>query len=125
MQNNERITLKNMLLAGSIGVADWERKVPTRIEVDLELYADLKEACKSDDLNDTIDYAKAYELVNQVIKARHHNLIESVAEEVASAVLKLCDCQKVVVRVRKPHPPLSGMCDYAEVEIARHRGNRR
>lgn len=125
MENAEKITLKNMVLAGSVGVADWERKVPTRIEVDLEIYGDLKKACKSDDLNDTIDYAKAYDLVNQVIKARHHNLIESVAEEVANAILELHDCQRVVVRVRKPHPPLSGMCDYAQVEIVRHRGNRR
>lgn len=125
MDNSEKITLKNMVLAGFVGVADWEKKVPTRIEVDLEIYADVKKACKSDDLDDTIDYAKAYDLVNQVIRARHHNLIESVAEEVAAAILTLCNCEKVAVRVRKPHPPLSGMCDFAEVEIVRHRGKQR
>ncbi|UCD57591.1 MAG: dihydroneopterin aldolase [Candidatus Hydrogenedentota bacterium] len=125
MRDSEKITLKNMVYSGYLGVTEWEREVPTRLEVDLEMHADLRKACKSDDLNDTIDYAKVYDLVDGVIKSKHHNLLESLAEEISAVVFGLRECDKVVVRIRKPHPPVDGMCDHAEVEIVRHNTNRR
>ncbi len=124
MNGTEKITLKNIQCAGSVGVSDWEHTVPTRLEVDLEIYADLRKASRSDDLNDTIDYAKAHDFVKQVIARKHHNLLESLAEEIAQELFNLRDCDKIVVRIRKPHPPVSGACDYAEVEVVRHKPHR-
>jgi dihydroneopterin aldolase len=120
MEDSEKITLKNMAYSGYLGVAEWESDVKTHIEVDLEIYANLKKACKSDDLDDTIDYAAVYDLVGKVIKGGHHHLLESLADEIADEVFQFCDCSRIVVRTRKPHPPVSGMCDYAEVEIVRN-----
>ncbi len=124
MEDSEKITLKNMVFWGFVGAAEREREVKTRIEVDVEIHADLNKACKSDDLNDTIDYAKLHDLIREVIDRRHHNLIESLAEEIAGEALGLGDCGKVVVRVRKPQPPVGGSCDAAEVEITRHKVGR-
>ena len=125
MENSEKITLKNMTFSAFVGAAEWERDVRTRIEVDLELHTDLEKACKSDSLDDTIDYAMVYDLVSGVINGKHHNLLESVAGEIADAVFGACDCAKIVVRIRKPHPPVGGPCDHAEIEIVRHKGKRR
>jgi len=120
MEQPEKITLKNMAYSGYLGVAEWEGDVRTPIEVDIEIHADLKKACRSDDIDDTIDYAMVYDLVGKVITGGHHNLLEALAEEIADDVLQFCNCSTVVVRARKPHPPVNGMCDYAEVEIVRH-----
>ena len=120
MEESEKITLRNMAYSGYLGVADWEGDVKTPIEVDLEIHADLKKACKSDDLDDTIDYAMVYDLVGKVITGSHHNLLESLADEIADEIFQFCTCDKIVVRARKPHPPVSGVCEYAEVEIVRH-----
>ena len=124
MKDTEKITLKNIECTGSVGVSDWEHKVLTRLEIDLEIYADLKKACKSDDLNDTIDYAKLYDVINEVVAAKHHNLLEFLAENIVQAVHDFCDCDTITVRIRKPYPPISGICDYAEVEIVRRKSNR-
>jgi len=125
MKDTEKITLKNMVFSGFVGASEWERKQKTRIEVDLELHADLRKACKSDDLNDTIDYAQLHALAGEVIAAKHHNLLESLAEEIADAAFGVSECEMMVVRVRKPRPPIEGACDYAEVEVVRHNSNRR
>jgi len=37
-----KISLKNMLFSASVGVSGWEREVPTSLEIDLEIEADLK-----------------------------------------------------------------------------------
>lgn len=124
MKDSEKITLRNMVYWGFVGAAGWERETRTRIEVDVEIHADLRKACKSDDLNDTIDYAKLYDLIGGVIDGGHHNLLESLAGEIAGAALGMGGCEKVVVRVRKPHPPVGGPCDDAEVEVTRYKVSR-
>lgn len=124
MKDSEKISLRNLVYWGYVGASDWERETRTRIEVDIELYADLKKACKSDDLNDTIDYSMVHDLAANVIGERHHNLLESLAEEIADAAFGICDYGKIVVRVRKPQPPVGGPCDCAEVEIIRHKTDR-
>jgi dihydroneopterin aldolase len=52
-------------------------------------------------------------------------LLESLAEEISDAAFGLSDCEKTVVRVRKPQPPFEGQCEAAEVEIVRYNKNRR
>ena len=49
----------------------------------------------------------------------------ALAEEIAAVAFGSCDCDRVVVRVRKPHPPVGGPCDDAGIEIVRHTVNRR
>ncbi len=108
-----------MVFFGAVGVAQWERETLTRLEVDVEIHADLEKACKSDDVNDTINYSKIYERVGEIVAARHHNLLETVARDVADGIIDMYECERVVVKVRKPHPPVSGICDYAQVELIR------
>jgi dihydroneopterin aldolase len=124
MIDSEKITLRNMTYSGYVGVSAREHDVATTIEVDVELYADLKKACKSDHLDDTIDYAEIYDRVGEVISARHHTLLESLAEEITDTLFGLNECEKIITRIRKPRPPLKGACDYAEIEIVRHKANR-
>ncbi|RJP26064.1 MAG: dihydroneopterin aldolase [Candidatus Abyssobacteria bacterium SURF_5] len=119
MSANDKIILKGMLFSASVGVSDWERDVPTSLEVDLELQADLQKACMSDNLHDTINYSELYDLVGETVGSRHHNLLESLAQEIADGVLKQHACRSVIIRIRKPHPPVKGVCAYAEVEITR------
>lgn len=119
MLKKDKITLKNMLFAASIGVADWERNVTTIIEIDVEISADLWKACMSDNLHDTISYSEVYESVCKAVESRHHNLLESLAHQIAEDILQRRDCRVVTVRIRKPNPPIGGICAFAEVEIAR------
>ena len=121
MQETDKITLKNMMFKASIGVTDWERRVPTTVEIDIEVGADLRKACISDDLHDTINYSEIHNAVNRTVVSRHYNLLESLAQEVADAVLDQSRCLAVTVKVRKPNPPFPGMCAYAEVEIIRNK----
>ncbi len=125
MKDSEKVTLGNMIFSGFVGVSEWEREQETRIEVDVEMSADLGKACKSDALDDTIDYSRLHDLAAEVVASKRHNLLESLAEEIADAAFGLGACEKIVVRVRKPRPPVGGECGFAEVEIVRNRANRR
>jgi dihydroneopterin aldolase len=113
-----------MVFSASVGVADWERQVPTKVEVDVEIETDLRKACLSDNLHDTINYSEVYEQVGKIVASRHHNLMEALAQKIADGVLGLSGApgiRCVTVRIRKPNPPFKGICAFAEIVISRRK----
>lgn len=117
----DRIILSGMQFYGYHGVYPEEARLGQSFVVDVELYADLREAGEKDDLHQTVDYAKAYRLIKEVVEGHPYKLIEAVAERVASRLLAEFTVQEVVVRVHKPNAPIPGPLDCVTVEVRRGR----
>ncbi|MFA5862304.1 MAG: dihydroneopterin aldolase [Candidatus Thermoplasmatota archaeon] len=113
----DRITLKNMRVFTHVGCTAEERRVGQHLEIDIEFRMDLRGI--KDRIDASVDYAKAHQLVKEAVEGHEAFLIETIAERAATAVLGL-GAQQVVVRVRKPTPPIpGGHAEHAEVEITR------
>lgn len=113
------IRLRNMRFFTHVGCTSEERRVGQHLEMDVEFRLDLREAGRSDRIGATIDYAEAYRKIRGAIENVEANLLETVAERAAAAVLGM-GAPEVVVRVRKPTPPIPGAhADHAEVELTR------
>jgi len=118
----DRIILQGMVFYGYHGVNPEERELGQRFVVDLELEKDLSAAGLSDDLTQTVNYASAYKLAREVVEGQPCNLIETVAELLATALLSRLSIDGVRVRVRKPWAPVKGsVLDSVAVEIVRKR----
>lgn len=117
----DRVTLRNLRIYTHIGCTAEERRVGQHLELDIEFRMDLREAGTGDRIGASVDYAAAAVLVREAVAGIEANLLETVAERAAAAVLAL-GAPEVVVRVRKPSPPIPGAhADHAEVEIVRRR----
>lgn len=115
----DRVTLRNLRIYTHVGCTTEERRVGQHLELDIELRMDLREAGTTDRIAASVDYAKAATLVRDAISGIEANLLETVAERAATALMPL-GADEVVIRVRKPSPPIPGAhADHAEVEIAR------
>jgi len=112
--------MEGMAFFGRHGVFPAERELGARFTVDVELEGDLREAARSDRLEHTINYAKAYELVREVVEGEPCHLLEAVAERVAQRLLALPQVQRATVRVHK-RPPLEGEFRSFGVEVVRGR----
>jgi 7,8-dihydroneopterin aldolase/epimerase/oxygenase len=110
------IRLKNIQVYAYHGAYDHEREHGGRFEIDVDLNADLDRAAVSDNLADTIDYALVHRMVVQVATAKKYSLIESLADTIASEVLRNFKAQEVIVRVRKPGAAVGGVLDSVEIE---------
>lgn len=118
----DRVTLRNLRIYTHVGCTAEERRVGQHLEVDIEFRLDLRDAGTSDRITASIDYAKAADLVRAAVGGIEVNLLETVAERAAAALLTL-NAPEVIVRVRKPSPPIPGAhADFAEVEIRRTKG---
>lgn len=118
----DRIVLARMEFEGRHGVGDEEREFPQVIEIDVELSLDLSSAGKSDDLEQTINYAEVFKRCRPIVEERSFHLLEAIAEAVAADLLGAYPrLESVAVRVRKPGVPIDGVLEYAGVEIERTR----
>ena len=121
----DRLRLQNMVFYGYHGAYGAEKELGQKFAVDVELQTDLRAAGRSDDLDLALDYQSVYTLVREIVEEREFNLIEGLAEAIAQEILGAFEVEAVVVRVRKPHAPVGGLLDYAEVEIRREARDRR
>jgi dihydroneopterin aldolase len=111
--------LQNIQLDGRHGYDDDERATPQPFEVDVELLLDLRPAGVDDDLAQTVDYARVYEIVARIVGTASFRLLEAIAEAISDEILAAFPVDEVVVRVRKPAVQLGGPLDHAAVEIRR------
>lgn len=118
----DKILLNKMSFYAYHGVLPEENRLGQTFLVDLELrQLDLKPAGTTDEIEKSISYAEVYETVKQVTEGNTFRLIESLAEHIAEAVLDQYPVPEVLVRVKKPNPPLAGHFESFGVEMVRFR----
>lgn len=115
--------LHNIQLQGRHGYYDHEMATPQPFEVDVELSLNLQPAGIDDDLEKTVDYARVYDVVRQIVESTSFRLLEALAEAISHEILADFPVLEVGVRIRKPSVQLGGPLDYAGVEIWRRRSN--
>lgn len=119
-----RVTMDKILVRGLkvntiVGIFDWEREVPQRVILDLEMAADNRAAAAADDIAATIDYQAVSDRLCDFISTNQFRLIETLAEQCADILLREFAIAAVTLRVSKPEavPAADTVC----VEIMRQR----
>lgn len=117
----DKIILKGIQLHGYHGIAEAERQLGQKYEIDLDLMTDLSTASKTDDLAYTINYAQVVQLIIEIGTQRSFQLIEALAEAIAGVILSQFQIEEVRITVKKLSPPIEPRLTYAGVEIHRKR----
>ena len=121
----DRIELRGIRATANHGVLAAERENPQEFRADIALYLDTQPAAEIDALAATVNYAAVAEAVGYVLTAPPVNLIETLAEQVAAAVLAFPSVQAVDVVLHKPQAPLAVQADDVTVSIRRDNVNRK
>ncbi|NHN35049.1 dihydroneopterin aldolase [Paenibacillus agricola] len=119
----DKIVMTGLQLYGYHGVFPEENAIGQRYQVDVEMYLPLDKPGTSDKIEDTINYAEAYEVIRRIVEEEQvFKLIEALAEHIAAVLLQTyVGIHEITVRVVKPHPPVKMFFDGVKVEIHRKR----
>ncbi|TCV82987.1 dihydroneopterin aldolase [Sulfurirhabdus autotrophica] len=93
--------LREFKLDTIIGIYDWERKIPQTIQLDVEIGLPNSRACETDNVEDTIDYAKIVARIQETLAAKPFSLVEALAEHVAQLIINEFGSPWVKVSVAK------------------------
>ena len=116
----DKIILKGIEVFGHHGCSQKEQEHGQNFKVDIEMELDLSTAGKTDNLNDTVDYAQVLFCVEQIVAGTPQKLIETVAEEIADTLLtRFTQIVTLKVVLHKPDAPLPIRYLDAAVEIVR------
>jgi FolB domain-containing protein len=115
----DRIYLQDIRVACVIGTRPEERSRTQEIGIDVCLHLDLEEPGRSDKLEDTVDYGYLAGEITAMAESSSFQLLERLAEEVASLALAHPKVEQVEVKVSKPRALPRGRA--AAVEIFRDR----
>lgn len=100
---------------GHHGVLDSERRDGQVFVVDVVLALDTREAARSDDLHDTVDYGSLVAKVKHAIESDPVDLIERLAQRIADVALEDPRVRRTEVTVHKPSAPIEAT--FADVTL--------
>ncbi|MGO1329413.1 MAG: dihydroneopterin aldolase [Idiomarina loihiensis] len=96
------VSIEGLTVETIIGVYDWEKEKKQQLVLDIQMSWDNQRAATTDNIDDALDYALVSERVSVWVAEKPRQLIETVAEGVASLILNEFGVQNVEVRVAKP-----------------------
>ena len=95
------IYLSDLRIDTVIGIFDWERRIKQTVVFDLEMGADIRKAAASDHIDDTLDYKSVAKRIISFVEESEFQLVETLAEKVATIILSEFKVPWVRVRLNK------------------------
>lgn len=96
------IYIRELQVETVIGIYDWEKNVKQVVSLDLEMAADIKQAAKTDHIDDTLNYKAVAKRLIDFIGESEFELLETLAERIATIVLAEFDVPWLKLRLSKP-----------------------
>lgn len=121
----DTIHIKGLRLFAYHGVGAEEKRDGQTFVLDMTLKADLSRARRSDDLEDTVNYAAVCQTVREAFTAQSFDLIERAAQQAVDAVLDgYPQVEEITLELKKPEAPIPEEFDYVAVEVTQRRKER-
>ena len=98
----DTIFISELKVQTKLGVPAWERMLPQTIILDIEIGYDLAKACKSDAINDTIDYGAVVSRIRETLGKHTFQLVEALAEHICQLIFTEFGGSRVKIKVAKP-----------------------
>ena len=119
---SDQIFLTGIAAFGYHGLFDHERQNGQDFFIDVAMTVDLGAASKSDEIQDTVNYAEIINLVIKHITTDPVNLIEKLAGRIADQILEdHVKVSLVTVIVHKPQAPVDAVLKDIAVQVTRKR----
>ena len=99
---DDTIFIRNLSFDTIIGVLPHERTEPQTIIINLAVTVDIQTAARSENLQDTLDYADLAQRVIDLTQQSKCLLVETLAEKIADLTLNSPLAQAVQVEITKP-----------------------
>lgn len=111
------ILLENLVFYANHGVLPQETAVGNTYVINLKIALDMTEACRTDNLDATINYAEIYELIKKEMKIPS-KLIEHAAKRIIDRLISTYSkIDGIELKLSKRNPPIGAQMDYASVVL--------
>jgi 7,8-dihydroneopterin aldolase/epimerase/oxygenase len=98
---SDQIHIEQLELSARIGVPEKERSTPQRLTVSISFWPYCERRDMADKIDNTVNYSIVAEETKNFVRDHSTSLIETLADRLATHLLKTFRIQKVTVELRK------------------------
>jgi dihydroneopterin aldolase len=98
----DTVFVKDLCFKTIVGIWDWERQLPQKVSIDLDMGWDMSAAAKSEDLSDALDYKSVSKRVEAFVQEQKFQLVETAADKIAEMVMQEFNVPWIRVAIHKP-----------------------
>ena len=97
----KKVLIKELILDLKLGYYDLEKKKPQKVKFSLEIDYKDKKPSNDKDLGSIVNYAKVVKLIKKLVKNKHYNFLETLAEDVFDELFKDKRIDKISLIIEK------------------------
>ena len=97
----KKILIKNLTLDLKLGYYDFEKDNPQKVKFTLEINYRDKKPTNDKDLKSIVNYDKIVRLIKKLVKNKHYNFLETLAEDVFDQLFKDKRIDKITLQIEK------------------------
>ena len=117
----KKVLIKDLTLDLQLGYYDFERGKKQKVKFNLELNYENKKSTNDEDLKSIVNYGKIVKLIEKLVKNKHYNFLETLAEDIFDELFKNKRIDKIVLRIEKLE--ILKQCSSVGIQISKKRSN--
>ncbi len=97
----KKILINNLILDLKLGYYDHEKKDSQRVKFSLEIDYEDKKPTNDKDIKSIVNYGTIVKLITKLVKKKHYNFLETLAEAVFDEIFKDKRIGKIMLKIEK------------------------
>ena len=117
----KKILIKDLTLDLKLGYYDFEKEKKQKVKFSLEVDYEDKKPTSDKDIKSIVNYDKIVKLITKLVKNRHYNFLETLAEDVFDKLFKDQRIDKIVLQIEKLE--ILKQCASVGIQISKKRSH--
>ena len=117
----KKILINELILNLKLGYYDFEKEKPQKVKFNLEVNYEDKKPSNDKDLNSIVNYDKIVKLIKKLVKNKHYNFLETLAEDVFDELFKDRRIDKISLQIEKLE--IMKDCSSVGIQISKKRSH--
>ncbi len=117
----KKVLINNLILDLKLGYYDFEKENSQKVKFTLEVNYEDKKPSNDKDLKSIVNYAKIVKLIKKLVKNKHYNFLETLAEDVFDELFKDRRIDKITLQIEKLE--IMKDCSSVGIQISKKRSH--
>ena len=117
----KKVLIKDLILDLKLGYFDFEKAKPQKVKFTLDVNYEDKKPSNDKDIKSIVNYAKIVRLIKKLVKNKHYNFLETLAEDVFDELFKDKRIDKIALQIEKLE--IMKDCSSVGIQISKKRSH--
>jgi len=115
----KKILINDLILNLKLGYYDFEREKAQKVKFSLEIEYEDKKPTNDKDIKSIVNYGTIVKLITKLVKKKHYNFLETLAEAVFNELFKDKRIGKIMLKIEKLE--ILSECSSVGIQITKKR----